>query len=81
MPASSENDAMLENPCLLDSDSAGSNQKCKSNFVFENNLPLDSRPAHEFSKFLEENVHVRYNLDCFGYFVDYEPCQYMNLGN
>ena len=63
MPASSENDAMLENPCLLDSDSAGSNQKCKSNFVFENNLPLDSRPAHEFSKFLEENVHVRYSLD------------------
>ena len=60
MPAASENLAMLENPCLLDGDSAGSNKKCKSNFVFENNLPLASRPAKEFADFLEKHVDVRY---------------------
>ena len=60
MPAASENLAMLKNPCLLDGDSAGSNKKCKSNFVFENNLPLASRPAKEFAEFLEKNVDVRY---------------------
>jgi hypothetical protein len=32
MPASSENDVLLDNPCALDSEDAPSNQQCASNF-------------------------------------------------
>ena len=60
MPASSENEAMLENPCLLDFPGAESKQKCQSNFVFRNDLPLDHHSAEDFAQFLEDHVKVRY---------------------
>lgn len=59
MPASSENEAMLDNPCKLDGPTAISKQYCKSNFVFENNLALGKISSEDFASFLEANVFVR----------------------
>ncbi|CAG5102632.1 Oidioi.mRNA.OKI2018_I69.chr1.g392.t1.cds [Oikopleura dioica] len=63
MPASSENDVILENPCALDPLDSPSGGKCATNFVFENNLPLAQRDGAEFSKDIKRNVKVSSNID------------------
>lgn len=44
-PASSENDAFRENPCLTD---ASYRDQCEPNYVFRNNLPLKHRNSESF---------------------------------
>ena len=58
MPASSENDAMLGNPCLLDKKDGLSKQKCQPNFLFQNNLNLSERSSEEFASHVDR-IDVR----------------------
>ena len=66
-PASSENDAFRENPCLTDPVFRGKVRlstvcvkhevlKCEPNYVFRNNLPLANRGAKQFR---DELLHIQ----------------------